>query len=81
MNLPLETTIYGFTFELNISIQCGMDWTGKAPAYVHCCLVGLGDDQAKAEAEAQNIVAKFGREQYKFNFIAKPKMAYFSEEI
>lgn len=81
MNLETTTRVYGHKFSLNIAVKVGLDWTGKAPLYTHYCVIELGDDQAVAEFEAGNIIAKFGRDCFKFTLRAEPKVATYSEEL
>lgn len=55
-------------YELNVAVKSGLDWTGKAPKYVHFMLVQLGDDLSAAAEIADVVMQKFGEEEYKFSF-------------
>lgn len=81
MNLAKTATVYGHDFSLNVAVKSGMDWTGKAPAYKHFCLIQLGDDQSQAEAKAAIIQDAMGDAFYKFTLRATPKVATHSEEL
>lgn len=82
MNLEAKTTVYGHEFSMNVAVQDGISWNGKDPAYKHFCLIQLGDDEAQAMAKAQTIKAAMAAMGvYKFTIQAKPKVAYYSEEI
>lgn len=80
MELQSKVTVYGHKFSLNVAVKDGLDWTGKAPKYVHFCLIELGDDKEKAFQKAQ-IIKKAMGEEYKFNLCADPITWKYSEKI
>lgn len=55
-------------YELNVAVKDGLDWTGKAPRFVHFVLVQLGDNLSEAAEKADLIMQKFGKEDYSFSF-------------
>jgi len=82
MKLETTTQVYGHSFSLNVSVKSGMDWTGKAPKYVHFCLIELGDDHDQAMGKAaviKSLMAAGGV--YKFTLKAAPKVAGYSQEM
>lgn len=80
MELETTTSVYGHDFSLNVAVKDGLDWTGKAPKWVHYCLIQLGDNKVQAQAKAETIKAAMG-EDYKFTLRASPKVASYSEDI
>ncbi|UAV89771.1 hypothetical protein [Pseudomonas phage COT4] len=80
MQLEKTTTVYGHQFSLNVAVKQGLDWTGKAPKWVHFCHIELGDDQEQAQAKAATIKAAMG-DDYKCTLRASPKVASYSEDL
>lgn len=80
MQLETTTSVYGHEFSLNVAVKAGLDWTGKAPKWVHFCLIQLGDDKERAMAKAALIKEAMG-EEYKFTLRASPKVGSYSEDI
>jgi hypothetical protein len=80
MELHNTISVYGHEFSLNVAVKDGLDWTGKAPKWVHYCLIQLGDNKEQAQAKAQTIKAAMG-DDYKCTLRASPKVASYSEDI
>lgn len=80
MNLENTVSVYGHVFTLNVAVKDGLDWTGKAPKFVHYCLIQLGDDKIQAWCKAERIKQLMG-DDYKFTFCATPKVGSYSEDI
>ena len=81
--MKLETTasVYGYTFELNVAVECGRNWNDTAPSYKHFCMIQLScDTLEEAQKKAQIIKISMGL-MYKCTLRAIPKVAYNTKEV
>lgn len=81
MQLSDTTSVYGHTFELNIAVENGLNWSGKEPSYKHFCMVQLNADSLE-EAQAKAIIIKQNMgDKYKCTLRAIPKVAFNTQEV